>query len=215
VSSDGDVSSYFGSWTSFKTEHEIEDGYQYLAPNDEYSFSAFVFVIERTTNKSIPIDTFEIQTTGPGDFGTKSDSFSTTNAFTYNAGSGPITVNVTSSTMFASVVRSAPARALTYSMFAINWILVVCSIVTTSVAFNRGGEKSDVGITLLPITVILTIPTIRSLYVGSPSFGIYLDVVGFFPQMLIVASCTVVVLTGYGIKSAQGGGVSTGERAGV
>jgi len=37
--------------------------------------------------------------------------------------------------------------------------------------FDREGE---IGVALLPITVILSIPAIRNLYVGSPPLGIYL-----------------------------------------
>lgn len=159
---------------TFSMDHEIETGVQFFAPNDLYTFSSFVFAIEKSTNKSIPIISFEIGSSGSGDFGTTSEVVPSANQFTYTGGSGPTTVNVDSHTIFASVGRSVPARALTYSMFAINWVLAVCSIITTSVSFNRGNESTDFGITLLPVTVILTIPAIRNLYVGAPPFGIFL-----------------------------------------
>ena len=38
--------------------------------------------------------------------------------------------------------------------------MTLCSMITTSIIFNREGEVKD-GVALLPITVILTIPTIR------------------------------------------------------
>jgi len=200
---------------SFNKQHDIEQGVQYFAPNDWYTFSAFVFAIEKTTNASIPIITFEIGSSGPGDFCTTSEVVPTNNEFTYDTGSGPTTVEIKSHTIYASIGRSIPARALTYSMFGINWLLAVCSIITTSVTYNRVRGEGEVGIALLPVTVILTIPTIRSVYVGSPPFGIYLDVVGFFPQMLIVASCTLVVLSGYALKSIRGKDVSADEKVEV
>lgn len=159
---------------SFTMQHNIETGVQYYAPNDRYSFSAFVFAVKSATNQTVPIITFELGSSGPGDFGSTSEVVPTGSQFTYNSGNGSTTVQVYSDTIYASIVRSIPARALTYSMFAINWVLAGCSIITTSVAFNREGKKSDVGITLLPVTVILTIPAIRNLYVGSPPFGIFL-----------------------------------------
>lgn len=159
---------------SFNMQHYIDVGVQYFAPEDAYSFSTFVFAIDRSTNKSIPIITFEIGSSGSGDFGSTSEVVPSSNQFTYNPGTGPTTVGVKSHTILAGVSRSVPARALTYSMFAINWILAFCSIITTSVSFNRGGGGGDLGITLLPVTVILTIPAVRNLYVGSPPFGIFL-----------------------------------------
>ena len=152
-------------------DHNIASGIQYFAPNDWYSFSAFAFAIDKATNTSVPILTFEIGSAGAGDFSTNSDVIPSRNNFTYNAGSGPTTIQVDSHTLDAGIGRSVPARALTYSMFAINWVLAVCSIITTSVTFDKGGE---IGVAFLPITVILTIPTIRNLYVGSPPFGIFL-----------------------------------------
>jgi hypothetical protein len=159
---------------SFSMVHVIENGVQYFCPDDWYSFSAFVFAVESATNKSVPIITFEIGSSGSGDFGSTSEVVPSTNQFTYNNGSGSTTVGVKSHTILAGVGRSVPARALTYSMFAINWILAFCSIITTSVAFNRGAGGGDFGITLLPVTLILTIPAIRNIYVGSPPFGIFL-----------------------------------------
>ena len=93
-------------------------------------------------------------------------------------------------------------------------------MMTTVVAFSRERGKRDVAVTLLPITAILAIPAIRNLYVGSPPFGIGLgayddsaaafrriesavsDIIGFFPQMLIIASCIAMVLYFHALKSA-------------
>ena len=58
-------------------------------------------------------------------------------------------------------------------MFTINWVLTFCSVAIALVVLRRRGEVKD-GVAFLPVTVILSIPTIRSLYVGSPPFGISL-----------------------------------------
>ena len=147
-------------------------GDPYYAPKDSYDFSAFVFVIDRNTNKSVPILSFEVRNTWSGNLAATSKRRLSRNEFTYNAGNGPTTVGVESNTINATIQRSAPALAFTYSLFAINWILTVCSLITTSFTAHR---ESEIGVALLPITVILTIPTIRGIYVDLP-FGVSLGV---------------------------------------
>lgn len=154
-------------------EHGIGTGDQYSSPLDQYNFTALVFVIEKDTNKSVPITTFVVGDAGPADFTTTSVELPTTNNFTYDAGNGPTTVEVNSTTVFATVKHSNRARSLTFSMFVINWVLTLCSVVIALIVLRRQGGLSD-GIAFLPLTVILSTPTIRSLYVGSPPFGILL-----------------------------------------
>ena len=172
---------------------------------------AFVFVIEKATNKSVPVTAFAVGDIGPADLTTTSVEVPTTNQFTYEADDGQNTVEVESRTIFAQVEYSTRARALTFTMFVINWILTLCSVAIALAVFSRRGRVKD-GVALLPVTIILSTPTIRGLYVGSPPFGIFLgmhrtlhtapiqsinfhlDVVGFFPQMLTVLVSTMVVL---------------------
>ena len=97
----------------------------------------------------------------------------TTNQFTYEANDGQNTVEVESRTILAKVEYSARARAFTLSMLVINWILTLCSVAIALIVFSRRGRVKD-GIALLPVTVILSTPTIRGLYVRSPPFGIFL-----------------------------------------
>lgn len=134
---------------------------------------AFVFVVEKATNKSIPITTFAVGDTGPADFTTTSFEVPTRNQFTYDTEDGPITTEVESNTIFATVKHSTRTRALTFSMFAINWVLTLCSVTIASIVVRRQG-KVEGSVALLPTTVILSTPAIRSLYVDSPPFGIFL-----------------------------------------
>ena len=154
-------------------EHRTTTGKQYLAPFDGYSFMASAFIVERATNKSLPIAVFAVGDAGPADFTTTSVDTPTRNNFTYDTEDGPATVEVESHTISAKVRHSLRARTLTFSMFAINWVLTLCSMAVALIVFRRQGEVKD-GVAFLPITVILSIPTIRSLYVGSPPFGIVL-----------------------------------------
>jgi hypothetical protein len=159
---------------SFTMEHNLGVlNNEYFAPDDSYRFLTFALAIEAATNRSIPIDRFSLIDTGSGDFSVTGGGVPTTSNFTYDTEDGPTTVEVPSYLIQVTIGRSTRARALTYSMFAINWALTLCSMITTSLVFNREREVKD-AITLLPITVILAIPTIRSLYVGSPPFGIFL-----------------------------------------
>ena len=134
---------------------------------------AFVFVVERATNKSVPVTAFAVGDVGPADLTTISVEVPTTNQFTYQADGGQNTVEVESRTIFARVEYSTRARALTFTMFMINWILTLCSVAIALVVFSRRGKVKD-GIALLPVTIILSTPAIRGLYVGSPPFGIFL-----------------------------------------
>jgi hypothetical protein len=161
-----------GSSSSFNMDHPLGvSNDEYFAPEDQYSFTSFAFTIDKATNESIQTAQFTVVDWGTGDFSTAVGGVPTTNQFTSQAAGGPTTVQVESHTLYVS--RSTRARALTYSMFGINWVLTLCSIITTSLTFDRERKVKDM-IALLPITFILAIPTIRSLYVGSPPFGIRL-----------------------------------------
>lgn len=208
-----DVGRFVG--TSFKVEFETDFcNPQYYAPNDCYSFSAFAFIIDKATNNSIPI-TLAIVDSGPGDFTTASNPYPSRNNFTRIIGGQLTTTEVDSNTLFPVIKRSQRARALTYFLFAVNWLMTLTSVVTTAFMFNQGGGVQDT-LSLLPLTVILTIPMIRGLYVGSPPFGIFLDVVGFFPQMMSVSMCIVVVLFAFALQYHRGRGVDgKGGRFGV
>ncbi|KAF9785341.1 hypothetical protein BJ322DRAFT_825903 [Thelephora terrestris] len=187
----------------FNMELDALNSDQYYFPEDGCLFGAMIFVLDEATNKSVPIIDLELGSFGPGDFSTESFMQEASLKIVYDAGSGPTAEWVQAYHIYVAIRRSLRARAITYSMFMINWILTFFSIITTSVMFNRRRGIKD-SVALLPITVILTIPAIRSLYVGSPPYGIHLDVVGFFPQMLTVVVCTIVVLCGFVVQSIRG-----------
>ena len=145
-------------------------GSQYTTPFDQYNFAVVAFAVEKATNKSVPITLLAVGDAGPADFTTTSETTPSSNWFTYDAEDGPVTVEVGSSTTFAKVIHSTRARALTVSMFLINWVLTVFSMIITAIVISRGEVKDSVA--LLPFSVIFTVPTVRSLFVGSPPFGI-------------------------------------------
>ena len=143
-----------------------------MAPFDVYSLSVLVFVIERATNKPMPIVTL---TAGqaPNNFDVSSVEAEMTNNYTYYSGTGPTTISVNSRFAEITAKRSRFARALTICLFLINWALTTGSIyIMVLVVSGRVGVND--AILFLPVTIVLTIPTLRILYPGSPPFGIFI-----------------------------------------
>ena len=186
---------------------------QLAAPFDTYILNAFVFVIDPATNRSVPIIRF-----GAADplnnFVTFFTDSPTTSKFTYHGGEGPVTVDVESRALELDIRRSVLSRAFTMCLWIVNWALSAGTMYITLAIVVNAQKVTDV-VLALPITVILTVPTIRALYVGEPPFGILLgicprshfprvdadadfccfaDVVGFFLQIILVALCSLALL---------------------
>jgi len=143
-----------------------------MVPFDVYYLNALAFVIEKATNRSVPIITFA---TGEGaeNFVVSSIQTQAKNNYTYNPGTGPTTVEVESSLVFITVKRSKLAQAFTVCLLLVNTALAICATYITLLVIVRRDGMND-GVLLLPVTIVLTIPTLRGLFVGSPPFGIYL-----------------------------------------
>ena len=141
-------------------------------PFDSYGFSASAFVIEKATNKSVPIVAFAAGN-GPQNFVVSSTGMPAQSMFTYDSGTGPITALVDSRIVWIKAKRSRLAKAFTLCLFIVNWALTVGSVYITLLALVGTG-KMDPAVILLPVTLVLTIPTLRNLFVGSPPFGIYI-----------------------------------------
>ena len=189
-------------------------------PFDTYTLSAFVFVIETATNKSVPIITFAAGE-GPDNYSISSFDMETRSNYTYDPGTGPTTVQVDSRVIQIKVKRSQLAHAFTVCLLLVGEGLAIGSTyVTFLVIFGR--ERVDVAVLLLPVATILTIPSLRSLYPGSPPFGVYVgrspvpelqnlvrrlmppsDTFGLFFQMMTVAACSMILLCKVAIPPAQ------------
>ena len=158
----------------FKTELEVIYDDQYFSPNDGCGFQAFFFAFDNATNKTLSLDII-VKSGGAGDFSTLPSVYGVirNSADIYPTGGGPPTERIEYYSLVGNIVHSLRGRAITYSMFSINWVLTLCSIIITSVIFNQQRRVKE-AVALLPVTVILTIPVIRNLYSGSPPYGIYL-----------------------------------------
>ena len=157
---------------------------QLHAPFDDYSINAFAFAIDKATNKSVHITRFT--TADPlNNFVTFAHDMDTVNAFTYETGNGTVTIQAESRALEVVIHRSILAQAFTMCMLLVNWALTIGSIYITLVMLVQRERMSE-AVLALPITVVLTIPAIRGLFIGSPPFGILLgalcnDFVNWFP----------------------------------
>jgi len=107
------------------------------------------------------------------DFVTAFETGTSRSNFTYEppTRNTSVVVTVPSHTTYATVGRTERAKTLTLLMFWVNWSLTFCTLCITWIVAN---SRVDSTIALLPITTILSIPSIRALYIGSPPFGISL-----------------------------------------
>ena len=156
----------------FDVNHNIDSIAGGMVPFENYSLSVLAFVIEKKTNKSIPIIAF-VASGRPDNFIIKSTEWRTKSNYTYESGGRSTLGEVESSVVRVTAKRLALAQAFTMCVLFVNSALAIGSAyVTLLVIFRREGVNDTVF--LLPVTIVLTIPALRSLYVGSLPFGIYL-----------------------------------------
>ena len=155
----------------FDVVHSLDVVGPNVVPFDAYSLSALVIVIDKATNRSVPIITIAAGE-GPDNFAVSSYDVRARSNYTYDPGTGPTTVEVDSRVVRIKVKRSQLAQAFTMWLLIVSSALTVGSIYLTLLVIF-GGEGVDNAVLLLPVTIILTIPALRSLYPGSPPFGIY------------------------------------------
>ena len=155
-------------------DHSLDFVVVNTVPFDVYALTAFAFVIEKATNRSLPIIMFAAGD-GPDNFVLSSHEWwqKANNSWTYDFGAGSTTVVVESSMIDITIKRSQLAQAFTVCLLLINAALTTGSVYVT-VLFIVRREGVNEATFLLPATTVLTIPALRELYVGSPPFGIYL-----------------------------------------
>ena len=156
----------------FDVDHSLDYGSQGITPFDFYQFAALMFMIDKATNTSVPIVAI-VAGEGPENFAVSSLYTPTRSNYTYDFGTGPVTVEVESAVVDIEAKRSRLTKAFTVSLALINSALTIASAYITLLVVVRR-EKMNDSLLVLPVTVILTIPALRGLYVGSPPFGIYL-----------------------------------------
>ncbi|KAG9018260.1 hypothetical protein FRB90_011714 [Tulasnella sp. 427] len=92
--------------------------------------------------------------------------------------------------------RNATTKTFVMTIFLVNWALTLVVFHTTVLSLVSTDPRVDVSgnALVLPVTVILTIPSLRALFPESPPFEIDIDNVGVFLQMIIVSVCSILLL---------------------
>lgn len=151
----------------FQTTHLIEISswngldQQYAYPFDTYFLDSIVVVRDSDTNESLPILTYY-----PVD---------STNNFSPSVQQDWATVTMSNGTVTHSrfmrmhFVRTAFTQFFVMSLFIVNWALTGIVLYIT-ISANEGNDVGE-SILLLPLSVIVTIPGLRALWVGAPVFG--------------------------------------------
>lgn len=135
-----------------------------LAPFDDYALDVEAFVIETATNRSLPI--LKLSAADP------TDNFYAYNQFDWDTEINFNGTPVPSRHLTMRIKRSFLSKIFTIILLIVNWFLTIGCLRITLVSLV-GNQELGEGVLLLPITVILTIPALRQLYVGSPPFGEY------------------------------------------
>lgn len=133
-----------------------------LAPYDDYVLDVEAFIIDPTTNQSLPI--LKLSAADP------TDNFYADNQVDWETESTFNSARVPSRHLQMRIKRSFLSKIFTTVLLLVNWFLTIGCLRITLLSVVGHKEMAE-GVLLLPITVILTIPALRELYVGSPPFG--------------------------------------------
>jgi len=135
-----------------------------LAPYDDYVLDVQAFVIDPATNQSLPI--LKLSAADP------TDNFYAKYQVDWDTESTFNDRRVPSKHFQVRISRSFLSKIFTTMLLLVNWFLTLGCLRITLLSVV-GHKDMGEGVLLLPITVILTIPALRELYVGSPPFGVY------------------------------------------
>lgn len=152
----------------FQTSHLLEISawngldQQYAYPFDTYFLESSIIARDPDTNDSLPILTYYTV-----DSTNNFSPYVLEDSPTMSTGTdGSITL---SRFMYMTFRRTIFTQFFVVSLFAVNWALTGVVLYITLSA-NEGNEVGE-SILLLPLSVIVTIPALRALWIGAPVFG--------------------------------------------
>ncbi|KAI0331228.1 hypothetical protein GY45DRAFT_1336372 [Cubamyces sp. BRFM 1775] len=94
--------------------------------------------------------------------------------------------------------RTVLSKLFVMVLFVVNWLLTAVVVYIAVSAFD--GVPLAEGVLMLPVSVILTIPALRALWVDAPAFGLLLDSSGTFLQMVIVSLASIYLVVNIGLR---------------
>ena len=136
---------------------------QFSFPWDQYHVTTSFIVVNRDTNATVPILAIAPAESVDGFFVTYYD-YQTTNHFNGTAG-------VPGQSVFFMLKRSPLVKTFVMSIFLVNWMVVGIIMFITLLTIVGSKENMPENLLLLPVTVILTVPSLRALMVDSLAFG--------------------------------------------
>ncbi|RPD63853.1 hypothetical protein L227DRAFT_363874 [Lentinus tigrinus ALCF2SS1-6] len=97
--------------------------------------------------------------------------------------------------------RVALSQLFVMVLFIVNWLLTAVVLFIAVSAYD--GLPMSEGVLILPVSVILTIPALRALWVDAPSFGLLLDSCGTFLQMVLVSLASLYLVVNVGLRRKE------------
>jgi len=200
----GDPANFFDTqnvW-NLKYVHNINagtwDGHlslQYHFPFDSFSVDTLFKAVDKLTGAAIPIVDASLTETQTSYTKTWESFF-------------PLVLQANSSSPALPAAnlafilgRSRSVMAFTMILFLVNWLLtlLVLHITVYYIIENYKSDKKDVAevpreILLLPVSVILTVPSLRAAMPSVPDFGIMLDIIGYFFDIVIISVCSMILI---------------------
>ncbi|KAF8499341.1 hypothetical protein BU17DRAFT_102829 [Hysterangium stoloniferum] len=167
---------------------------QYLYPFELFQLTSSAYAVNPDTNNSLAVAQMAMT-----DFSTNFAPFSYDYA-TLSHFNGAL---VESRFMHLDLRRTTISIIFVMMLYTVNWALTLMVTYITVTALVSTNTTIGEGILILPVTVILTLPALRGLFVDSPPFGRLIDVLGLFMQMIIVAVCSIILLVGVSLNPAH------------
>ena len=159
------------SLTQFQTNHLLEMGAWngldalYAYPFNTYFLRTSIVAKESGTDKSLNILSLSPVDSTNGFLPNIADQWSTVINGTGTAAQGHY---------MRMIFRRTPLNQFfIMSMLVVNWSLTLAVLHITVCAAN--GREVDESILVLPLSVILTIPALRALWIGAPGFGTFMN----------------------------------------
>jgi hypothetical protein len=135
---------------------------QFGFPWDQYHVTTSFIAVNHESNATLPIVAIVPSEAAGGLF----TDYSTYHTKSYFNG----TADIPGQSVFFMLRRTFVVKTFVMTIFLVNWMLVAMIMFITVVAFC-GKRQMPEGLLLLPVTIILTVPSLRALMVDSPAFG--------------------------------------------